>query len=419
MKILSVVGARPNFMKIAPIVRAVEKYNSGLSGNTDLAVEHVLVHTGQHYDAAMSDQFFKDLDLAAPDRFLGVGSGSHAQQTGLTMQRFEGVLLEERPDVVLVAGDVNSTVACALVTAKATFNGSNGSHNRAFLGHVEAGLRSFDRTMPEEVNRIVTDHLSDLLFVTEQSGLDNLKREGIPEEKIFLVGNTMVDSLIANREAASRSPILKQLGLGNGDSTYRAYSLLTLHRPSNVDDSEQFRIILEAIGSAQGDMPVIFPVHPRSHRRIEEYGLAHLVQNFSGGIEEVAASEAGKPGVHLIPPVGYLDFVALMSHASLVLTDSGGIQEETTCMGIPCVTIRENTERPVTVSHGTNYIAGISTQGIQEAIKAQIVRKPVSRRIEFWDGQAAQRIIGILLKQVAGVGKSPRVGSPDPPPAVA
>jgi UDP-N-acetylglucosamine 2-epimerase (non-hydrolysing) len=389
IKILTVVGARPNFMKAGPIIAAIGKHNQ--QGKRP-QLQHLLVHTGQHYDALMSDQFFADLNLPAPDVYLGVGSGSHASQTAQLLDKFEEVLAEHRPDVVIVVGDVNSTLACSLATAKFPVGSES---RRPLVAHVEAGLRSFDRAMPEEINRIVTDHLSDILFVTEKSGLVNLRREGIPAGKIFFVGNTMIDSLLAFQDRADQSPVLDALGLheeaekNSNRPAAAAYALLTLHRPSNVDEPQAIRRILAGVASLGERMEVIFPVHPRTRKRIEEFGLMPLLGN--GG------SHGAGRGIRLIEPLGYLDFMCLMKNARLVLTDSGGIQEETTCLGVPCVTLRENTERPVTVKHGTNVIAGTSTSGIRKAVTRQLsARNPNFVRPEKWDGKAAGRIIRVL-----------------------
>jgi UDP-N-acetylglucosamine 2-epimerase (non-hydrolysing) len=382
MKILTVVGARPNFMKVAPIIAAINQHNDGLAPSTVSRLEcdaepirHVLVHTGQHYDVGMSDVFFSDLELPPPDVWLGVGSGSHAAQTAEIMKKFEGVLQAERPDVVVVVGDVNSTMACAVVTAKIAFDSAG---SRPLVVHVEAGLRSFDRSMPEEVNRVLTDHVSDLLFVTEPSGVQNLRNEGISADGIHFVGNTMIDSLLAVQEKADASIVLEQLGLRTGD-----YALLTLHRPSNVDDREAFLNILEGLSELEERCPIVFPVHPRTQRRLKDFGFA-----------------LGTNGSRFVPidPLGYLDFVSVMKHARLVVTDSGGIQEETTCLGIPCVTVRENTERPVTVSHGTNTIAGTKAPQIKAAIRRQLERTPGGAAPEKWDGHAAGRIVDVLVR---------------------
>jgi UDP-N-acetylglucosamine 2-epimerase (non-hydrolysing) len=413
VKIMTVVGARPNFMKAAPIIEAIRRHNQSLSAGTQCGlgkvgldlVRHVLVHTGQHYDPLMSDSFFADLDLPDPDVYLGVGSGSHGAQTAEIMKRFEEVLLRERPDIVVVVGDVNSTLACSLVAAKIAFDSAG---NRPLIAHVEAGLRSFDRTMPEEVNRVVTDHISDLLFVTEESGLRNLRQEGIAPEKVHFVGNTMIDSLLAYEQKAESSTILDRLGLrralprgGIGKGVGR-YALLTLHRPSNVDNRAPFLNILEGLHELSGRMPIVFPAHPRSRKRIEEFGLSRYF------ITDHAGRDSGTTaGIHVIDPQGYLDFLCLMKHATLVITDSGGIQEETTCLGVPCVTVRENTERPVTITSGTNVIAGTKKERIHEAIDRQIHAKLKVSVPEKWDGHAADRIIEILQRTaMAAVGAS-------------
>ncbi len=401
-KILTVVGARPNFMKAAPIIAAIRNHNeclelsSGAQGiaKSALVLKSILVHTGQHYDEAMSDRFFADLNIPKPDVHLGVGSGSHAIQTAEIMKRFEEILLRERPDALVVVGDVNSTVACALVAAKISYD-VNGT--RPLIVHVEAGLRSFDRNMPEEINRIITDHLADLMFVTEESGIRNLRDEGIPDERIFLVGNTMIDSLLAFRHQARSSQILEKLSLrtsngsnGSTDDVAR-YALLTLHRPSNVDQRETFLNILEGLRELSNSCPVIFPVHPRSQQRIREFGLEDFFNN-----ENANASR----GIRLIDPLGYIDFLCLMDHATIVVTDSGGIQEETTCLGIRCVTVRENTERPITVQLGTNILAGTSKDSIRRAIRKQLKSKTEGAVPEKWDGRSAQRIVSLIAAEI-------------------
>lgn len=411
MKIMSVVGARPNFMKVAPIVAAVDNHNARRSkelAERDGAKEfpplkHVLVHTGQHYDEAMSGSFFKDLGLPAPDVHLGVGSGSHAAQTAEIMKRFEAVLLDHQPDVVLVAGDVNSTVACALVTAKAAFDDEG---TRPLIAHVEAGLRSFDRSMPEEINRILTDHLSDLLFVTEPSGLRNLAQEGIAAEKVFFAGNTMIDSLVACRERAERSDVLERLGLRGRSGvacpqgTVIPYALLTLHRPANVDRRHALACILDGLEEVVKERTVIFPAHPRTRSRIEAFGLDRYFDWSSVSHPgSPPANKTGSAGILLTGPQGYLDFLCLMSHACLVITDSGGIQEETTCLGVPCVTVRENTERPVTITEGTNVLAGVQPGGIRDAIESQLQGRRKGSIPEKWDGRAAERIVSILASK--------------------
>jgi UDP-N-acetylglucosamine 2-epimerase (non-hydrolysing) len=402
MKIMIVVGARPNFMKAAPVVFAIADHNARVAASPNLPrtespqpIQMVLVHTGQHYDEAMSGSFFTDLGLPTPDVHLEVGSGSHAAQTAEIMRRFEAVVLEQKPDVVMVFGDVNSTVACALVTSKIVLD-SNG--NRPLIAHVEAGLRSFDRAMPEEINRVITDHLSDLLFVTEESGKENLCREGIKPEKIHFVGNTMIDSLLASEEKAEKSVILDQFGLrGGSNGLVRRYALLTLHRPSNVDDRETFLSILEGLDELAGSCPILFSAHPRTRKRIAEFGLERF---FQPETQQSESEQSGNEnGIRLLDPLGYLDFLCLTKHAALVVTDSGGIQEETTCLRVSCVTVRENTERPVTVTCGTNVIAGTESQNIRRAVKEQLSGKKQGRVPEKWDGRAAGRIVEVIARE--------------------
>jgi UDP-N-acetylglucosamine 2-epimerase (non-hydrolysing) len=409
MNVLIVVGARPNFMKVAPIIAAIQRHNqeaeteSGQNPWLADTIEHILVHTGQHYDALMSEAFFKDLGLPKADVDLGVGSGSHAVQTAEIMRKFEPVLLSEKPDAVLVVGDVNSTLACALVTAKISFDTAG---SKPLIAHVEAGLRSFDRSMPEEINRILTDQMSDLLFVSEESALRNLRDEGVPFHKIHFVGNTMIDSLLAFKEKAESSAILDNLRLrgnggnpGSGNSVH-PYALLTLHRPSNVDDQGTLSAILEGLEEIAKTQPIVFPAHPRTRRRLEQFGSELRIGSSSmASHAETDVSGANQCGIILTEPMGYLDFLCLMKHATLVVTDSGGVQEETTCIRIPCVTVRENTERPVTVENGTNVIAGTSKESIRHAIRQQIARKNFPQSLPAnWDGQAAARIIAALAR---------------------
>ena len=363
LKVINVVGARPNFMKVAPIVEAMRQRA------TEFAP--LVVHTGQHYDARMSDAFFRDLALPEPDAYLGVGSGSHAEQTAAVMQRFEPIVIAEKPDWVIVVGDVNSTLACALCCAKMGVR----------VAHVEAGLRSRDRTMPEELNRLVTDQLSDLLLTPSPDAGANLLAENIPGERIRFVGNVMIDSLYTQLERANRSTIREELGVGRG----KDYAVLTLHRPANVDDRAPLERILSALEQIGTRLPVIFPAHPRTRRRLEEFGLM-----------ERFAAHASR--LSLIEPLGYLDFLRLFSGAKLVLTDSGGIQEETTALGIPCLTLRENTERPITITHGTNRLVGTDTGTItREAFDA--LDHPRASLPPLWDGQAADRILNALLEK--------------------
>lgn len=391
MKIMIVVGARPNFMKAGPLISAIRAQNANATAPAH-NVELVLVHTGQHYDAAMSGSFFADLELPAPDVHLEVGSGSHAMQTGEIMRRFEQVLQDHKPDAVIVVGDVNSTVACALVAAKISYDAVG---NRPLIAHVEAGLRSFDRTMPEEINRIVTDQLSDLLFVTEESGVRNLKNEGVPGEKIHFVGNTMIDSLLVSQLKADKSQILQTLGIHkNGAGTMQKYALLTLHRPSNVDNRDTFLSILDGLTELAESMPIFFSTHPRTRKRIAEFGLEPFFEADGTGEGTL------RKGIHVLDPVGYIDFLALTKNAALVVTDSGGIQEETTCLGVPCVTVRDNTERPVTVTCGTNVIAGTASSNIAKVIQIQLNSRFKGRMPEKWDGKAGERIIEILMAEI-------------------
>lgn len=357
LKVIFVVGARPNFMKIAPLIKEISKYPKRF--------DCLLLHTGQHYDEEMSESFFNDLKLTKPNIYFGVGSGTHAEQTGKIMIAFEEACFKEKPDLVIVAGDVNSTIACALVAAKLCIS----------LAHVEAGLRSFDRTMPEEVNRIVTDHLSDYLFTTCEDANKNLIKEGIQEDKIFFVGNTMINSLLNHIDRAKDSSILEKLGLCN-NGLVKKYGLVTLHRPSNADDPATLKRILSALESLAVTMPMIFPVHPRTKKQLTDYNLN---------------------GITTIPPLGYLDFLSLMSEAAFVLTDSGGIQDETTVLGVPCLTLRYNTERPITVNEGTNILVGSDPIKIIDGAMAALKnggRK--EKKIKYWDEKVAERIIEIL-----------------------
>ena len=355
MNILHIVGARPNFMKVAPVLNALKSRHH---------VVQTLVHTGQHYDANMSDVFLEQLGISAPDVNLAVGSHSHARQTAEIMTRFEPVALERKPDIVLVYGDVNSTVAAALVCAKLGIR----------VGHVEAGLRSFDRTMPEEINRLVTDQLADALYTPSEDGDRNLQREGIAPEKIFRVGNVMIDTLVKLLPLAQSQ---------RRDGLPERYALVTLHRPANVDDGAALKSILQSLLEVNRDLAVVFPAHPRTRRNISAIGL-NLGQ------------------LRLLDPLPYVDFLGLQSRATVVITDSGGIQEETTYLGIPCLTLRENTERPITVEQGTNTVVGLSAELIasegQRALRGQGKRGRVP---ELWDGRAAERIADVLLAKPA------------------
>lgn len=379
MKIVIVAGARPNFMKIAPIVKALraERMEHGATYLT-----WSIIHTGQHYDYEMSRVFFEELGISKPDYFLGAGSGSHARQTGKVMVEFEKVCHVERPDVVVVVGDVNSTLACSITAKKLNIK----------VAHVEAGLRSGDMTMPEEINRIVTDSISDYLFVTEKSGIENLAREGRNSNDVFFVGNVMVDTLFFQlnklkkqvKEEKNKAEVKVkdgknqvEDGAGRGD-----YAVVTLHRPSNVDDRDTLSGIMDALVQISRDMPIFFPIHPRTNKNLEAFNLMEKINGVN---------------FELLPPLPYMKFLNLWKDASLVLTDSGGLQEETTALGIPCFTIRENTERPVTIDNGTNVLVGTTKQGIlseYEAFSNGISKK--GRVPELWDGKAAERILQIL-----------------------
>ncbi len=363
-KICCVVGARPNFMKMAPIMRALQA----------CGIEPYLVHTGQHYDAAMSDQFFRQLGIPAAHQHLEVGSGTHAVQTAEVMKRFESVVDEQKPDAVLVVGDVNSTVACALVASK----------KNVPVIHVEAGLRSFDRAMPEEINRIVTDHLSDILFATESSGVDNLAQEGITGSKVSLVGNVMIDTLIASLpKAVPAGEVLEGEGLsGSLVSAPEGYGVVTLHRPSNVDDPEVLESLLNTLRTISSSLPLIFVLHPRTRLQIEKLGLQPLLE---------------KSRLYCVPPQGYFEMLGLNKGARVVLTDSGGLQEETTALGVPCLTLRDNTERPITVSEGTNTVVGTDSERVLAAF-AEVMKSGDKRgRVPaLWDGNAAVRIAEVL-----------------------
>ena len=359
MKIDLIVGARPNYMKAAPVFRALQRY-------PHCTVR--LVHTGQHYDEKMSQVFFRELELPPPDIYLGVGSGTHGAQTGRIMLTYESAMLENLPDVVLVAGDVNSTMACALVAVKL----------HCAVGHIEAGLRSRDWSMPEEINRIVTDRIADYLFTTSRDADDNLRQEGVPEAKIFLVGNTMIDSLYYYLPRVRQLDLRHKYAVRPGE-----YILVTLHRPSNVDDPEVLRGLCQMLVELQKRLPVILPLHPRTRKMLTEFGLDKLMTN--------------APGLILTEPLGYLEFLKLETEAGLVLTDSGGVQEETTVLGIPCLTMRANTERPITIWEGTNILVGSDPQKVYaQAMAILDGQRPAGKIPPLWDGHAAERIAAIV-----------------------
>jgi UDP-N-acetylglucosamine 2-epimerase (non-hydrolysing) len=355
IKMLLIAGARPNFMKVAPVMEALARVDG---------VRQMLVNTGQHYDDTMAGGFLRELNLPRPDCDLGVGSASHAVQTAKVMMAFEAICLEHRPDLVVVVGDVNSTMAASLVAAKLLIP----------IAHVEAGLRSFDRTMPEEVNRIVTDRLADVLLTPSRDGDENLKREGVAAERIHFVGNVMIDTLFRHLPLATLDRVRDRIDVCEGE-----YAVLTLHRPSNVDQPDAFRGIIRAVRAVASRMPVVFPVHPRTRQRLAEFSLASELE-----------------GIILTEPLGYIDFLSLTSHARIILTDSGGLQEESTALGIPCLTLRDNTERPVTVTHGTNRVVGTRYEDIVAGVELALTSSGPKRIPELWDGCAGARIAAVL-----------------------
>jgi UDP-N-acetylglucosamine 2-epimerase (non-hydrolysing) len=365
LKIINVVGARPNFMKMAPIIKAMDQHPD--------EIEHLLVHTGQHYDQKMSKAFFDDLGMPKPDIDLGVGSGSHAEQTAAVMVKFEKVCLKEKPDLVIVVGDVNSSMACTITAKKLGIR----------VAHVEAGLRSGDMGMPEEINRLCTDVLCDYLFTTDTGANDNLRAEGVADEKVIFVGNVMIDTLLHHKAMAEKLTTGSDMGLEAGN-----YAMLTLHRPSNVDDKETLNGIFEALAEIGEQLPIVFPIHPRTRKMMETFGLSHYLE----------PSENGK-GIIVTEPLGYLEFLHLNMNARLVLTDSGGIQEETTVLGVPCITLRHNTERPITIEQGTNVLIGNDKYKILAAANDVLEGRAVTGRVpEKWDGKTSERLVEWLIK---------------------
>jgi len=358
-KVIYVAGARPNFVKLSNILR--ESKNNNFSS--------LLVHTGQHYTQNMSNIFFEELGIDEPDINFDVGSGSHAQQTANIMKAFEPVVLEYKPDIVVVVGDVNSTIACALVSSKLNIS----------VAHIEAGLRSFDKSMPEEINRILTDSVSDYLFVSEESGIKNLKKEGISDDRIYFVGNTMVDSLVYHMKEIDKSKVVEEMGLGE-----KSYIVFTSHRPSNVDNIKQLNKVVNLIEELSKQDKVIIPIHPRTMNKLKQYKYEHRIRR--------------NKNVILVDPLGYIDFIRLVKSSKMVVTDSGGIQEETTFLGVPCFTIRENTERPITITVGTNYLVDMSAKKIFD-IYNQFLEDRDCSIPELWDGNTAKRIIKILLEK--------------------
>jgi len=358
-KIISVVGARPNFIKIAPLHKALVKYNN--------EIQHIICHTGQHFDEKMSDVFFNELEMPRPKYNLGISGGTHAHQTANIMLEFEKILIDENPDLVVVPGDVNSTLACSLVASKIGIK----------LAHIESGLRSFNREMPEEINRIVTDVIADYLFVSEPSGLENLKKEGISKDKVFYVGNIMIDSLVGFNDKINSENTHSKLGVDK-----KQYVLVTFHRPSNVDNHDKLAELLKLLTRLSKKQKIVFPVHPRTKHNIEKFDLEKLLA----------------PGIVQTEPLGYLSFLSLINNAKLVLTDSGGIQEECTFMHVPCITAREDTERPVTTELGTNYLGGANFQEMDILID-EVIRNPKKGAIpKYWDGKTAERIAEIIVK---------------------
>jgi UDP-N-acetylglucosamine 2-epimerase (non-hydrolysing) len=366
IKILTVVGARPNFVKVAPLVRRIQEFNEDSSRQEKIS--HILVHTGQHYDYNLSKVFFEELSIPAPDVYLGVGSGTHAEQTAKIMLSFEKVLFELNPHIVVVVGDVNSTLACALTAVKAGFP----------VAHIEAGLRCYDRTLPEEVNRLLTDAIADLLFAPSEDAVNNLKKENIAGERIFFVGNIMIDCLIEHEKEIENSQILQKLGL-----TPKNYALLTLHRNKNVDEAEILSGILRAVNRLSEQISIVFPVHPRTLKRIAEFGLNDLIS----------------PRILLVEPLGYIDFLKLLKDSRFVMTDSGGVQEETTFCGVPCLTLRETTERPITVISGTNEVVGVEEESIihwgRKALRDEWKKGSIPT---LWDGKTSHRVLQILVE---------------------
>ncbi len=361
-KVISVVGARPNFIKIAPIHKAFQKYKKDIN--------HLICHTGQHFDEKMSKVFFDELQMPKPDYYLGIGGGSHAEQTARIMVEFEKILLDEQPDLIIVPGDVNSTIAASLVASKLHIP----------IAHVESGLRSFDRKMPEEINRVLTDHISDFLFVTEKSGLDNLKVEGIDSSKVYFTGNVMIDSLVNFLPHINKSQILEDLGLTKGE-----YVLATFHRPSNVDEQSSLVKLIDAVNRISTSRKVVFPIHPRTMNNLKKYGLSDKLND----------------NIIVLEPIGYIDFLSLTKNAELVVTDSGGIQEETTFLGVQCITVRDNTERPSTSDIGTNHMIGTDFDKVvmasHEILNGQLKEGKVP---ELWDGHASDRITEILFNSL-------------------
>lgn len=377
MKIILVVGTRPNFMKILPIIVEMEKFDAKNSGRSKF--DYLLVHTGQHYDDNMSGSFFRDLNIPQPHVYLGVGSGTHAEQTAKIMIEFEKVCIKKKPHLVIVVGDVNSTLACSLVAAKLWIPSA----------HVEAGLRSFDRKMPEEINRVITDSLNDFLFTTCRDANKNLEKEGISRRKIYFVGNVMIDAILKYKKFAdSKMKKFKNL-------KKKEYALLTLHRPSNVDNKKTLQEIFEVLDYISKKILIIFPAHPRTFNKIKEFGFSAFFQKY-----KISYTPPTR-GICLLPPLPYLEFLSLMDNAKFVLTDSGGIQEETTVLKVPCLTLRKNTERPITIKEGTNILVGNEKEKIiEESFNILNGKYKIGKIPELWDGRAAERVVNILQEKI-------------------
>lgn len=387
-KVFIVAGARPNFVKIAPLWFEIKKYKQ---------FKPFIVHTGQHHDFLMSQIFFQDFKLSEPDFYLQSGSGTHAEQTSKVMIGFEKLLFKENPDIVILVGDVNSTLACALTSAKFRCLKSTGLQRNPLIVHIEAGLRSFDMNMPEEINRIFIDRISDLLFTPSIDANENLLKEGILKEKIFMTGNIMIDSLIANKALAMKSKILSKIGLMNLTGVCKEYAVLTLHRPSNVDNKKNLTEIIMALKKISHNIPIIYPVHPRAIKNLDIFGLLPPYFIHWDG------NTINKNGLYITNPLGYIDFLSLETNAKFILTDSGGVQEESTVLGVPCFTLRDNTERPVTVTQGTNTIIGTNRKHILESAHTIMGGENFKKgRIpELWDGKTAERIVKVLIKKMS------------------
>ncbi len=394
LKILSVAGARPNMMKVAAICEAIKEFNTGAAGEK---IQHVLVQIRQLPADDGSDSYFNDVELPEPDLCLEIGSASHSLQTAQIMERLETVILRERPHVVLTVGNSDLTVGCALVAKWISWSDEHGAIHFQKLAHFEAGLRSFDRSVPEEINGVLTDSISDYLFTTEESASRNLLREGVPDGRVFLVGNVLIDTLLRHRSKAQESTILEDLQLADG-AAVKSYAILTLHRPANVEDREILVRLLDAFLAISKSMPIVFPADPRTLKRIQSQDVSEYLVDHA--VQEPEPLD-GRVRIRLVPQLGYLDFLRLMSEATVVLTDSGGIQDETTMLGVPCITLGNNTERPITLEQGTNVLAGSNPEKIIDQFKRAHGNRSQSSRVpSYWDGNAAKRIIKVLMNSL-------------------